>query len=70
MSVKGWHVEWWHHTVGCRHYMKVLRNTVTNEIRAVVPPSGDVAIPAGEAPAAHRDPAALAAAAIAKVTTP
>jgi methylglutamate dehydrogenase subunit B len=31
---KGWHVEWWHHAGGCRQWIKVVRHTVTHEIRA------------------------------------
>lgn len=30
---KGWHVEWWHHAGGCRQWIKVVRHTVTHEIR-------------------------------------
>jgi len=29
---KGWHIEWWHHTGGCRQWVKVVRNTATHEI--------------------------------------
>ena len=32
---KGWHVEWWHHVAGCRQWLKVVRHTVTHEIRQV-----------------------------------
>jgi heterotetrameric sarcosine oxidase delta subunit len=34
----GWHLEWWLHTGGCRRLLKVLRHTLTHEIRAVVTP--------------------------------
>lgn len=33
---RGWQVEWWQHAAGCRAFLKVLRHTVTHEIRAVV----------------------------------
>lgn len=32
---RGWHLEWWHHTGGCRAVLKVLRHTATHEVRAV-----------------------------------
>jgi len=32
---RGWHVEWWHHSGGCRQFLKVLRHTMTHEVRAV-----------------------------------
>jgi len=31
---RGWHLEWWHHAQGCRQYVKVLRHTLTHEVRA------------------------------------
>jgi heterotetrameric sarcosine oxidase delta subunit len=33
---RGWHAEWWLHAGGCRQAIKVLRHTVTHEIRAAV----------------------------------
>ena len=42
---RGWHVEWWHHAGGCRQFVKVLRHTMTHEVRAVVPATGSVDIP-------------------------
>ena len=42
---KGWHVEWWHHTGGCRQYLKVLRHTVSHEIRAVVTAGDTLEVP-------------------------
>ncbi|MGQ0674662.1 MAG: sarcosine oxidase subunit delta [Rhodospirillales bacterium] len=30
----GWHLEWWAHAGGCRQWVKVLRNTLTHEIKA------------------------------------
>jgi sarcosine oxidase subunit delta len=32
---RGWHLEWWHHTGGCRQFLKVLRHTLTHDVRAV-----------------------------------
>jgi heterotetrameric sarcosine oxidase delta subunit len=31
----GWHLEWWLHSGGCRQLLKVVRHTLTHEIRAV-----------------------------------
>jgi methylglutamate dehydrogenase subunit B len=31
---RGWHLEWWHHVGGCRQLVKVVRHTVSHEIRA------------------------------------
>jgi sarcosine oxidase subunit delta len=31
---RGWHLEWWQHTGGCRQLVKVLRHTVTHVIAA------------------------------------
>ena len=33
---KGWHVEWFHHSTGCRQWLKVRRHTVTHEVSDVV----------------------------------
>lgn len=30
-----WHLEWWLHVGGCRKLLKVVRHTLTHEIRAV-----------------------------------
>ena len=35
---KGWHAEWWMHAAGCRQFFKLVRHTVTHEIRAALPP--------------------------------
>jgi sarcosine oxidase subunit delta len=43
---RGWHVEWWQHAAGCRQYLKVLRHTMTHEVRAVVGASDTVEVPA------------------------
>jgi heterotetrameric sarcosine oxidase delta subunit len=32
-NAKGWHLEWWLHVGGCRRLVKVLRHTVSHEIR-------------------------------------
>ena len=37
---RGWHAEWWQHAAGCRQWFKLVRNTLTHEIRAALPPSG------------------------------
>jgi heterotetrameric sarcosine oxidase delta subunit len=29
---KGPHLEWWHHTAGCRQWIRVKRDTLTHEI--------------------------------------
>jgi sarcosine oxidase subunit delta len=34
----GWHLEWWLHVGGCRRLLKVLRHTLSHEIRAVGAP--------------------------------
>ena len=35
---RGWHAEWWQHAAGCRQWFKLVRHTVTHEIRAALPP--------------------------------
>jgi heterotetrameric sarcosine oxidase delta subunit len=42
---RGWHLEWWLHTGGCRKLLKVQRHTLSDEIRWVggaadQPPAG------------------------------
>jgi heterotetrameric sarcosine oxidase delta subunit len=32
---RGWHLEWWLHTGGCRRLLRVARHTVSHEIHAV-----------------------------------
>jgi methylglutamate dehydrogenase subunit B len=32
---RGWHLEWWLHVAGCRKLIKLVRHTLTHEIRAV-----------------------------------
>ena len=41
---RGWHQEWWQHSGGCRAVLKVLRHTLTHEVRAAV--AADAALPA------------------------
>jgi methylglutamate dehydrogenase subunit B len=41
-----WHSEWWLHVAGCRRLLKVVRHTLTHEIRSVEP--------ATDAPGAER----------------
>ena len=36
---RGWHAEWWQHVAGCRQWFKLVRHTMTHEIRAALPPS-------------------------------
>ena len=31
----GWHLEWWLHVGGCRRLLKLVRHTLTHEIRFV-----------------------------------
>ena len=35
---RGEHVEWWHHTAGCRRWIRVRRNTWTHEVLESEPP--------------------------------
>jgi heterotetrameric sarcosine oxidase delta subunit len=44
----GWHLEWWLHVGGCRRLLKVLRHTVSHEIRAVGQPTDELEPPAAE----------------------
>ncbi|HKF97982.1 MAG TPA: sarcosine oxidase subunit delta [Steroidobacteraceae bacterium] len=37
---RDWHSEWWLHVAGCRRLLKVVRHTLTHEIRSVEPPAG------------------------------
>lgn len=32
---RGWHLEWWLHVGGCRRLLRVVRHTVSHEIRGV-----------------------------------
>ncbi len=46
---RGWHTEWWHHTGGCRQWVKVVRNTLTHEIASTGGPHDTLAVPEEEA---------------------
>jgi heterotetrameric sarcosine oxidase delta subunit len=37
----GWHLEWWLHVGGCRRLLKVLRHTMSHEIRWVGAPQDE-----------------------------
>lgn len=34
---RGPHCEYWHHSQGCRQWLRVMRNTLTHEISQVIP---------------------------------
>jgi heterotetrameric sarcosine oxidase delta subunit len=34
-NARGWHLEWWLHTAGCRQLLRVRRHTLTHVIDAV-----------------------------------
>jgi len=34
-NLRGWHTEWWLHVAGCRKLLKIVRHTLTHEIRSV-----------------------------------
>ena len=36
-NLRDWHTEWWLHVAGCRRLLKVVRHTLTHEIRSVAP---------------------------------
>jgi len=42
---RGWQVEWWQHNGGCRAFLKVLRHTVTHEVRGVVTATEALEVP-------------------------
>jgi len=42
---RGWHLEWWLHVGGCRRLLKVLRHTLTHEIRWVGEAHETAAVP-------------------------
>jgi methylglutamate dehydrogenase subunit B len=44
----GWHAEWWLHVAGCRKLLKVVRHTLSHDIRAVLAPADPVALPDSE----------------------
>ena len=37
---RDWHSEWWLHVAGCRRLLKVVRHTLTHEVRSVEPAAG------------------------------
>ncbi len=39
---RGFHIEWWHHSAGCRRWIKVRRDTLTHEISASATPGSDL----------------------------
>ncbi len=39
---RGPHIEWWHHSAGCRCWFKVRRNTLTHEISATGTPESNL----------------------------
>ena len=40
VNPRGWHSEWWLHVAGCKKLLKVVRHTVTHEIRSVEAAAG------------------------------
>ena len=42
---RGWHLEWWYHSAGCRQYLQVWRHTVTHAIHAVGTPTDTLPTP-------------------------
>ena len=39
-NLRGWHSEWWLHVAGCRRLLKIMRHTLTHEIRSVEAAAG------------------------------
>lgn len=46
----GWHSEWWLHVGGCGQLLKIVRHTMTHEIRFVGAPGDEPPLPGGESP--------------------
>lgn len=42
---RGWHLEWWYHAHGCKRVLKVLRDTATHQVAAVVTADADAPAP-------------------------
>jgi heterotetrameric sarcosine oxidase delta subunit len=42
---RGWHLEWWLHVGGCRRLLKIVRHTLTHEIRSVGAPEDQLSLP-------------------------
>jgi sarcosine oxidase subunit delta len=40
VNPRDWHTEWWLHVAGCRRLLKVVRHTLTHEIRSVEAAAG------------------------------
>lgn len=45
---RGWHLEWWHHVAGCRQWVKVVRNTLTHEIKETGRAQDQLELPAND----------------------
>jgi sarcosine oxidase subunit delta len=43
VNPRDWHTEWWLHVAGCRKLLKVVRHTLTHEIRSVQSAPGTAA---------------------------
>lgn len=39
---RGPHIEWWHHSAGCRRWIRVRRDTLTHEISATGAPDSSL----------------------------
>ncbi len=48
---RGWHTEWWHHSGGCRQFVKVVRHTMTHAIAATGKAGDTLPVPVEQAPA-------------------
>ena len=46
----GWHAEWWLHVGGCGQLLKVVRHTMSHEIRLVGAATDEPPLPRGERP--------------------
>lgn len=42
---RGWHAEWWHHSHGCRQFLRVVRHTLTHQVHAVGRATDSIDIP-------------------------
>lgn len=47
---RGWHLEWWLHTAGCREMLQLWRHTVSHEIYAAGTARDSLPTPPGAAP--------------------
>ena len=48
---RGWHTEWWHHSGGCRQFVKVVRHTMTHAIAATGKAGDTLPVPVEQVPA-------------------